>query len=158
MLHQIIYDSTLQYRACIEQFMDKCDECLVYLKNCIQAGKCTEEQKYVIKGLDSWMDIKGYQMIADTVQKMSMDDEKKALEFIEFYEFMLQCSSEDIEKLIDYLFFIPEQFMKLFKKENNAIQWQIEETSTNQKYYSYIMLKKGIFDKIPFFRIRGGQI
>ena len=61
MLHQIIYDSTLQYRACIEQFMDKCDECLVYLKNCIQAGKCTEEQKYVIKGLDSWMDIKGYQ-------------------------------------------------------------------------------------------------
>lgn len=107
---------SLQYGICIEQFMDKCDECLAYLKNCIQVGKCTEEQKYVVNGLEDWMNTKGYQMIADTVQKMSMDDEKKALGFVEFYEFMLQCSSEDIEKLIDYLFFIPEQFMKQFNK------------------------------------------
>ena len=116
MLHQIICDSTLQYRAYVEQFIDKCDECLVYLKNCIQAEKCTEEQEYVINGLDGWMDTKGYHLIADTVQKMSIDDEKKALEFIEFYEFMLQCSSENIEKLIDYLFFIPEQFKNQFNK------------------------------------------
>lgn len=115
-LHQIICDSTLQYGAFIDHFMDKCDECLVYLINYIQAGKCTEEQKYVINRLNDWMNTKGYQMIADTVQKMSMDDKKKALEFVEYYEFMLQCSSENIEKLIDYLFCIPEQFMKQFEK------------------------------------------
>lgn len=116
MLHQIICDSSLQYRTCIEQFMNKCDECLAYLKNCIQAEKCTGEQKYVVNGLEDWMNTKGYQMIADTVQKMSMDDEKKALEFIQFYEFILQCSSKDIEKLINYLFCIPEQFKEQFNK------------------------------------------
>lgn len=115
-LHQIICDSTLQYGIYIEQFMDKCDECLAYLKNCIQVGKCTKEQKYVVNGLEDWMNTKGYQMIADTVQKMSMDNEKKALEFVEFYEFMLQCSSEDIEKMIDNLFCIPEQFKEQFNK------------------------------------------
>ena len=115
-LRQIICDSSLQYRTCIEQFMNKCDECLAYLKNCIQAGKCTREQKYVVNGLEDWMNTKGYQMIADTVQKMNMYNEEKALEFIEFYEFILQCSSKDIEKMIDYLFCIPEQFKEQFNK------------------------------------------
>lgn len=116
MLHQIIYGSSLQYWESIDQFINECDESLAYLKNSIREEKCTEEQNYVINGLNDWMNTKGYQMIADTVQKMSMNDEKKALEFIEFYKFMLQCSSEDIENLIDYLFCIPEQFKKQFNK------------------------------------------
>ena len=114
MLHQIICNSTLQFKTELEHFINQCYSHLEYLDSCVQEGKCTEEQKYIIDSLNDWMATKGYQMIADTLKKMSSNDEEKALEFIDFYEFMLRCSSGDIEKLIDYLFYIPKQFRKQF--------------------------------------------
>ena len=112
-LHQIICDSALPYKINMNLFFDKYNKYLEYLNSYAQKETCTEEQKYIIDSLNDWLIIKGYQMLADTVQKMNIDDERKILQFIKFYEFMLQCASGNIEKIIDYLFYVPEQFTQV---------------------------------------------
>ena len=153
-LYKSLRDSKLHYKEKLEFFVDNCNKALDYLHNKIESKNCTEEQAFIINKLESWMSLKGYKMLADTVSLLELSDEKNVDEFIEFYEFMLQCSAGNIEKLIDQLFYIPEQFMKQFTKASWSLQIKVEREKDTEKYWSYVVMRKGIFDEIPFFNKR----
>lgn len=152
MLRKILCDSNLQYKRKLEQFIAECDELLAFLFKKASSDGCTKEQKFVIGKLGEWMSSEGYPMIVDTIRVLTERDEQKVLDFIELYEFMLQCSTDDVEKIIDCLFYIPGQFMKQFIREKIFMQGTFETQELKETDRNYIVMRKGIFDEIPFFR------
>lgn len=117
-------------------------------------NKCSEQEEYIIKKLIYWLDEDGYIFLYDTIKQLNDCDENKIKGFIDLYGFLLSNSSDNIEKLIDHLFYIPGQFFSEFMSERRALIGKIDEYITiiaDNRENSYTVIKKGIFDEIPFF-------
>ena len=70
------------------------------------------------------------------------------------YSFLLSSSSDNVEKLVDHLFYIPGQFLSEFMPEKRALVGRIDENRNYisvDKENSYVVTKLGIFNEIPFF-------
>lgn len=156
----ILQKNTLSYKDKLCKFFNKYDEYLKYLYAYISNPECSEKEKYIIKKLENWMYDEGYELLTNTIQRLDTSAESKVIKFMELYEFLLSCSANSIEKMVDQLFYIPGQFSSQFMLKETSLVGTIEEDESNSctnSATSYIVIKKGIFCEIPFL-INGGYL
>lgn len=153
-IFNFLQNSELIYGSLLSDFIGFYSGFVETLLNKAYAKKCSEKEEYIIKKLEYWLDEEGYMLLLDTIKQLNDCDENKIKGFIDLYSFLLSNSSDSIEKLIDHLFYIPGQFFSEFMSKKRALVGKIDECLTyiaDDKENSYTVLRKGIFNEIPFF-------
>lgn len=153
-LIDFLQNAKWSYKDLLSNFIDYYYYFVKVLVDKAHENKCSEQEEYIIKKLIYWLDENGYIFLYDTITQLNDCDENKIKGFIDLYSFLLSSSSDNIEKLIDHLFYIPGQFYSEFMSERRPLVGKIDEYIKNiadNKENSYTVVKKGIFNEIPFF-------
>lgn len=152
-LISLLKNSELKYTNLLLDFMNLYSGLAEMLFSKAYEKKCSDREVYIIKKLEYWLDEEGYMLLSDTIKQLNNCEESKIKGFIDLYSFLLACSSDSIDKIVDHLFYIPGQFFSEFMSEKRALVGKIDECknySQINKENSYVVMKKGIFNEIPF--------
>lgn len=153
-LVKTLQDKKLSYSASLLNFTELYFDLAGKLFKKAYENACSDREGYAIKKLQHWLDEEGSILLLNTMEQLSEDVADKIKGFTDLYGFLLTSSSDNIEKLVDHLFYIPGEFFREFMGEKRALVGKIEEgkncTVTN-KDIIYTVTKKGIFHEIPFF-------
>lgn len=132
-LISLLRNSELKYGKLLLNFMDFYAGLVESLLNKAHEKKCSDREEYIIKKLEYWLDEEGYMLMEDTIEQLNDSAESKIKGFIDLYSFLLSSSSDNIEKLVDHLFYIPGQFLSEFMSGKRALVGRIDE---NRNYIS----------------------
>lgn len=148
----ILQSRTLNYNENLIAFFNTYVEYSEYLYEYALSSKASDKERYIISYFGKWLDDEGYVLLIRTIEQLSNSNESKILKFIQLYEFLMSSSTDSIEKLIDHLFYIPEQFFSQFVTEKHSLVGKIDETDCMviNSSANYTLIRKGIFE-IPFF-------
>lgn len=89
------------------QYYMKCAE---YLHQYCTDQLCSDKDRKMIRKLELWLEEEGLSHFLDTLRQIPAEMLKKVSDFAKLYQFLLENSEKNVEKLIDHMFHIPEQF------------------------------------------------
>lgn len=93
------------------QYYARCREFLH--QRCLDEG-CPDKDKSMIGKLEIWLEDEGLSYFLRTLEQIPADMTDKVKDFARLYLFLLENSENNVEKLIDHMFYIPERFASDF--------------------------------------------
>lgn len=107
-----------QYNVCqnkLRAFIDNYKGIVNQIGKQYLSSKDEPEVAYMVARLRNWLTNEGYDKFDYSIEYSNDEEISKINDFIELYSFLLENSKRDIFKLIDQLFFIPNEFDNIFK-------------------------------------------
>jgi hypothetical protein len=149
---EIIDDKVIKYGKQLKSFIDSYFDAFEKIINDADIMEDSFEEQYLIKELEYWLDDVGNSLWVNSIEQLDDSSEERVNDFIELYSFLMQNSMDDVEKIIDYLFYLPERFFDAFKKDNIQRVGEVNEKDNNYGIYesNYKLIRMGIFEEIPF--------
>lgn len=93
------------------QYYMKCTE---YLYQHCADRLCSDKDRKMIRKLELWLEEEGLSCFMNTLEQIPAEMSDKVRNFAILYRFLLKNSEKNVEKLIDHMFHIPEQFVADF--------------------------------------------
>lgn len=128
------------------QYYMKCRE---YLRQQCEDELCTDRDRNMIGKLEFWLEEEGLSYFQRTLDQTPADMADKVKNFARLYQFLLENSQNNVEKLIDHMFYIPGRFANDFAAAQTEMFGRIEGVAggferISAKEYSFIgNLEKG---------------
>ena len=85
----------------------KCGE---YLHQYCSDKLCSDKDRNMIGKLEFWLEEEGLSCFLGTLGQITPEMADKVKDFARLYQFLLENSEKNVEKLIDHMFYIPERF------------------------------------------------
>lgn len=101
----------------------KCGE---YLHQHCSDQFCTDRDRKMIGKLEFWLEAEGWSCFLSTLGQIPVEMADKVKDFARLYQFLLDNSEKNVEKLIDHMFYIPERFANDFAAMQIEIFGKIE--------------------------------
>ncbi len=120
-----------------------------YLHKQCEDENCTDKNRSVIVKLEFWLEDEGLSYFMRTMEQIPADMADKVKSFAKLYQFLLENSENNVEKLVDHMFYIPGRFASDFATAQTEMFGKIEGaagdfTRTGMEEYSFIgNLEKG---------------
>lgn len=103
-------------------FMDKYHGIVDELDKKYLNSEKNSEERYMIDSLIKWLQGEGYEKIQKSLYGIDYEHSDRINDFINLYSFLLENAKTDVFKLINQLFFIPNEFYNLFGKEESLLR------------------------------------
>lgn len=101
----------------------KCEE---YLHQLCANQLCSDKDRKMIGKLELWLEEEGLSCFLNTLGQIPVEMADRVKDFSRLYQFLLENSEKNVEKLIDHMFYIPERFANDFAVTQIEIFGKIE--------------------------------
>ena len=144
----------VDYKDKLKNFIEKYCKTIEDIKFRAMNEKDDSDFTKSFQRFENWIENYTDEDLNQVIGRLKNDKSEDVAGFIDYYEFLLECSANDNYNLIDLLFTIPGQFVKEFAIQKELMEikkWNSDDIkqATTEPRYEFKQL--GTFSKVPSF-------